>query len=488
VADDREDIPKGYREIPEEEQKRAASLFEQGARVGAGNNFEYAIEMYLQGLGIDPEAVDAHTALREISLKRKASGGKPLGMLQGMKLKGGKDEKEAMLNAEKLLAYDPGNTDHMVNVLTNAHKGGYYDTVLWIGPELLRANKSSASSGGKSFLGSGFGGGQKESFDKYMILKNVYKDLGRYKEAAEAAEYASAMRPDDMDLAKERKDLSAYETMKKGQYDKARSFRDSVKDMQKQHDLFTQDTDIRTMDVLTKQIESAQAEWQADPGEYSKLSKLVDILIKTELPEHENRAIELLESAYENTKQYRYKFRVGQIRLAQLMRQERALRQAVGADPSNEAVKMEYRDFEKERTQQELEIFREFGENYPTEMSHQYNAAVRLYRLEQFSEAIPILQKARNDPKYRNDATIVLGRAFLDAGYVDEAIDTLRDLIESYELKGDTKSTDMTYWYGRALEQKGDTPTALQAYSRVAQWNFNYRDVQARIKKLRSGG
>ena len=63
----------------------------------------------------------------------------------------------------------------------------------------------------------------------------------------------------------------------------------------------------------------------------------------------------------------------------------------------------------------------------------------------------------------------MLGRAFLDAGYVHEAIDTLRDLIESYELKGDTKSIDMTYWYGRALEQKGDMQTALQAYSRVAQ-------------------
>jgi hypothetical protein len=60
VSDDREDIPKGYREIPEEEQKRAASLFQQGARVGAGNNFEYAIEMYLQGLAIDPEAVDPY--------------------------------------------------------------------------------------------------------------------------------------------------------------------------------------------------------------------------------------------------------------------------------------------------------------------------------------------------------------------------------------------------------------------------------------------
>jgi len=487
VADNTNDIPKGYREIPEDEQKRAATLFQQGDRVGAGNNFEYAIEMYIQGLSIDPEAIDAHQALRDISMKRKASGGKSLGMLQGMKLKGGKDEKEALLNAEKLLAYDPGNTDHMLTMLTQAEKGGYYDTVLWIGPILLRANKE-AGVGGKSFLGSGFGGGQKESFDKYIILKNVYKNLGRWKLAAEAAEYAAAMRPDDMDLATERKNLSAQETMTAGKYGSAKSFRDSVKDMQKQHDLFTKDTDIRTMDVLSKQITSAEAEWQADPNEYGKLSRLVDILAKTELPEYENRAIELLESHYEQSRQYRSKFRVGQIRLAQLTRQERGLRQAISADPSNEAIKAEYRDFTKDRAAQELAIYKEFAENYPTEMSHQYNVAIRLHRLEQFAEAIPVYQKARNDPKYRVEASVNLGRAFLDAGYVEEAVDTLRDLIEAYELKGDPKSIEMTYFYGKALEQKGDTPAAIQAYSRVAQWNFNYLDVQARIKRLRGGG
>jgi hypothetical protein len=46
----------------------------------------------------------------------------------------------------------------------------------------------------------------------------------------------------------------------------------------------------------------------------------------------------------------------------------------------------------------------------------------------------------------------------------------------------------MYYWYARGLELQGDRPTALKAYSQVAQWDFNYRDVQARIKNLRSGG
>jgi hypothetical protein len=74
----------------------------------------------------------------------------------------------------------------------------------------------------------------------------------------------------------------------------------------------------------------------------------------------------------------------------------------------------------------------------------------------------------------------------MEAGFMDEAVDTMRDAIDAYPIKGDPKSIDMTYYYGRALEAKGDTPAALKQYSQVAQWNFNYRDVQARIKALRT--
>src|SRR5436190_24027785 len=158
-------LPKGYRDIPEEDRRKAQVFFDRGNTVAGTGNYEYAIEMYLQGLAIDPEAVDAHQTLREISLKRKASGGKPLGMFQAMKLKGGKDEKEQLLNAEKLLAYDPGNTDHMVRMIQNAYKGGFYDTILWLGPILLLANKDSTGGGGPA------GCGQKQNYDKYIITK-----------------------------------------------------------------------------------------------------------------------------------------------------------------------------------------------------------------------------------------------------------------------------------------------------------------------------
>jgi len=466
-----EDLAKQYKAIPKEDQEKAAQFFTRGQTVANTGNFEYAIEMYLQGLAIDPESSEAHQQLRDFSLKRKASGGKALGMFQAMKLKGGKDEKEALLNAEKLLAYDPGNTNHMVTLLQAALRGGFFDTVLWIGPILLRANKDS---------------GKGESFDKYILLKNAYKMLERYKEATEAAQFAAAMRPDDMDLGKELKDLASWQTMAAGKYGSAKSFRESVRDMDKQHRLMEGDTDVRTADMMSRQIAEAEAEWQAEPNEPGKIGKLVDLLVKLEQPESDQRAIEILEAAFENSRQYRFKFRIGQIRISQLARQERNLRQAVAQNPGDESIKREYNDFAKERAEQELQIYQEAAENYPTDSGLRYNVAVRMFQLGHHNDAIPIFQQARSDPKYRTDASVALGRSFLDAGFVDEAVDTFRELIEGYELKGDAKSVMMTYWYGRALEQKGDVQAALKAYSQVAQWNFNYLDVQARIKRLRS--
>ena len=58
-------------------------------------------------------------------MKRKASGGKDLGMMEKMKLKRPtKDDRQNMLNAEKLLSYEPGNPDHMVDDPSECPQGG----------------------------------------------------------------------------------------------------------------------------------------------------------------------------------------------------------------------------------------------------------------------------------------------------------------------------------------------------------------------------
>lgn len=466
------EIPEGYRAVPPEEQKKAEAFFTRGRTVADTGNYDYAIEMYLQGLSIDPENVEAHKELRDIALKRKASGGKTLGMFEAMKLRRPtKDDKQNMLNAERLLAFDPGNTDVMVALMQSAHRAGFYDTVLWIGPILSQANVDS----------------NKPSYAQFMILKDVYKDLKQWKLATDACQYAAQLRPDNMDLQSELKDLGAQHIMDKGGYQTATSFRESIRDMEGQKKLIDADKDVMDLGILERAVRDAEEEWKADPDDMAKLGKLVDALERTEDANHENRALELLEDAFKKTRQFKYRQRSGKIKMSQMRRMERSLRAAVQGSPGDEQLKKEYAQFLQEQAEFELAEYTLWSEHYPTEMQYRYEQAVRLFKLRRYDQAIPNLQNARSDPRYRFDAGLLLGQAFLMAGFVEEAIETLGELIESYQLQGDAKSKEMYYWQARGLEQKGDLQSALQRYSKVAQWDFNYRDVQQRIRKLRSG-
>jgi len=464
------ELPPGYQDIPDEDRARAQTLFEKGKRTADTNNFEYSIEMYLQGLNIDPENTDAHQALREISLKRKASGGKPLGMRDKWNLKKG-DDKQNLINAEKLLSYDPGDLGNMVAVFQAAYKAGFYDTVMWIGKIAMQANITKPKG---------------PDFKTFIILRDIYKGLEQWQEAVDACNWAAKLKPDDMDLQKESNDLGVQLTMLKGKYGVAKSFRESVRDSDKQRDLQRMDSDVRTDDMMAHQIAAAKAEYTAEPNEPGKISKYVDALRKAENLEYENDAIELLEETFKKTGQFRWRKTAGEIKLVQMTRMERSMRQAFQANPADEELKKQYAAFRKERAEEELKEYTLWAENYPTEASYRFQMASRLFDLHRYQEAIPIFQNVRQDPKYRSEAALMLGRAFFEAGFSDEAVDTLHNVMDAYQIKGDTKHKDITYWYARALEGKGDIPAALKSYSQVAMIDFNYRDVQARIKTLKN--
>lgn len=464
-------LPPGYRAIPPEDQKKAQVFFDRGRTVADTGNFEYGIELYLQGLHVDPENVDAHQYMREMSLKRKASKGKDLGMMERMKL--GKTSKEDfktnMLNAEKMLAYEPGDTSRMLSVFQNAIKAGYYDTALWIGGVLMKANVES----------------QKPDIKLYLALKDGYKSFEQWKLAVEACDQALRLRQDDMDLQKELKDLSAQRTMTEGKYGVAKSFRDSIRDMDKQQDLLAGERDFKSDDFLIRKAKEAEIDWGSSPEDMILFSKYIEALKATESAEYENKAIEQLDLMHKKTRQFKWRQKLGEIKMIQLSRMERVLRADAQRDPE---MKKEYVQFLREKAGQEMAEYQLIVENYPTDTTARFNVAQRMFQLGQYQESIPVFQQVRQDPKYRVNGSVLLGRAFLESGFADEAVETLKTVLDEYPAKGDERSLEMYYWYGRALETMNDVPGAIKQYSQVAQVKFEYRDVQERIKRLRSGG
>lgn len=464
VADESDNL------TPDADRKKAQRLFEHARKVADTGQHDYAIELYIQGLSFDPENIEMHTELRRISLTRKATGGKPLGTFKAMPLKKtGKDQKQNLLNAETLLAYDPGNLTYMVNMLKAAQKGGFHKTALWIGPQVMRSNLEG-----------------KQDTSIFLMLKELYKEIGEYKLASEALNYAAASRPDDAELQHELRELAAQMTIKGGGYGAGGDFRKSMRDADKQRALQEDEADVRDTDAMAGQIARARQAYEESGHEPGKLMRLVESLAKTEDLGHENEAIELLEQAYKQTNSYRFRYNAEEIKLKQMLRFERSLRDQIEEKPDDESLKKALAEQAQERLVAELKHYQRAAKAYPTDLRLKYEVGKRLFESGQYDEAIPVLQQAQNDAKYREEALILLGRAFLEAGFVEEAADTLRGRIESYQIEGDTKAKEMYYWYGRSLEVKGDTAEATKAYSKIAQWDFGYRDVQNRIRELRA--
>lgn len=464
------ELSDGYKNVSPEDAKKAKVFFDRAKVVADTGNYDYGIEMYLQGLRFDPDLTAAHKALQAVSLIRKGTGGKPMGMKDRWSLpKVAKDDhKQAMLNAEKQLSYDPGNVDHMLAVLTSAQKGGFYETVIWIGDLLSRA----------------LAGLPKPDISKYTTLKDVFVAIGDYNRAMDALAVVVRANPADMDLSQEMKDLGTKATIKKGRYEEG-DFRSSMRDVDAQKKLLVQDQDIRTLDAMAKPIADAEADFAAEPGDAGKFARLVELLKKTETEEYENRAIGLLDQRFLESKAYKFKQQAGLIRIAQMGRRERALREDLHQKSGDAQALKNLQDFLRYRYEQELAYFRETSANYPTDSASKFETGKRLFLLGQFEESIGVFQDVRNDPKYRADASTLLGRAFLSAQFYDEAVDTLQAAVDAYPIKGDEKAIELYYWLARGFEEQGNIPGAIKTYSQVAQWRFTFRDVQARIKRLR---
>src|SRR5277367_1915063 len=107
---------------------KGKAFFDRAKTVTVTGNYDYAIDMYIEGLNREPFNLEEHKNLREVGFRRKVSGGKAPGGLLGVKTPyKGKTPKEAMLNGEYILAKDVGNIPAMLQIFRNAVAGEWLD-------------------------------------------------------------------------------------------------------------------------------------------------------------------------------------------------------------------------------------------------------------------------------------------------------------------------------------------------------------------------
>jgi len=450
---------------------KAGMFFKRASELASAGNFDYAIDMYLEGLKRAPDDVErGHKQLRQLALARQVKGGKKPSMMEKVKRMRAKQPIEKLINSSYLFAKDPDNLSYAEGILKAATEGGYEKTIMWIADQIFRANNSA----------------DRPSANTYVLLKDSYSAIGRWDRALAACQKAVQLRPDDGELAEESRRLSAELTVSKGRYDQAGDFRKSVKDMEHQQKILAEDGRIaKSEQDRESEVETARRKLREEPDVPQRVFNLVNALVDIGDDKYDEEAIELLEKYYENKKDFSFKQRANEIRISNTKRKIRRVKEALENNPEDAKAKENLEKLKESLKKTELEHYRLCAENYPTDTRIKYEYGVRLLENGKYDDAIPLFQRAQKDPRTKIPAMSKMGLCFYMKQWYQDAIDIFNQAVESYEISDDNVAKELRYNLARAYEKEGKTDQALDIYRKLAQLDFGYKDVRKRVDELR---
>jgi len=447
--------------IAESTKGKGKAFFERAEQVAETGNWDFAIEMYVEGIRREPGSVErGHKPLRQVAMSRKAQGGKGPGMMDTIKRRAGKDPVENLANASFLLAKDPGSVQNMAQLLRAAEKLELTEVMHWISGILLETQRQAKKPNKKILVA---------IMKAFIVVKD-------FRLAIEACDMARAVDPKDGELGQASRQLAAQFTIQRGNYEEdGTDFTKRVANMKRQQELMEEDSMVQDEAYLLEQIKKARQEYLESPKVAGKINSLVDALLKMENESYENEAIDVLSKAHKDLGAYRFKMRIGDIRVRQMTRRFRQLR--------DEGDKVGAAEQAKRQLAFELDEYKERAANYPTDLTVKYELGRRQFLAGQYDDAIASLQQAQRDPQRSRKARSFIGQSFMKKGWHREAAETFERALE-----GDITeeaSIELRYYLGCVLEEMDELDRAQEQYSMVAQIDYNYRDVRERIEGIR---
>jgi len=449
---------------------KARAFFQRAQQVSRSENFDYAIELYLDGLRCAPDALEqGHLELHNLALTRQARGGKRPSVMEKARRLRAKGPLEKMLNAEYLFAKDPDHLPYAETMLKAAVQGEYKKTAQWLADFIFGANNEA----------------DKPSFKTYLLLKDCYYRLGFFNGAVAACQKAAQIRPENSQLDDELKQLAAEMAVSRGKYDQGGNFRQSLKDRKGQEELQARSAMLKSDQYRQSVVEQARSALQQEPELPKNIFNLANALTEQQTDEAENEAVELLIDAYQNKKDFGFKQQAEKIKINQLKRKIRQGKASLEKNPDDTQAKSELTALVRKFNRTELELYRECVENYPTDMQLKYEYGIRLFRNKKFDDAIPLFQDAQKDPRHKIAAMNKIGLCFFMKEWFTDAIDLFNRAIEQYDVSDDGTAKELRYNLARAYERDGQEAQALENYRKIAQMDFSYKDVRRRIGDLR---
>jgi tetratricopeptide (TPR) repeat protein len=376
-----------------------------------------------------------------------------------------KDPKRAIEMLEKVLEDEPYNRQANVTLKEAATAAGWPEIGVFALRTLLEEN----------------------SRDVRVLqeLGRLYHELGENDHEVEVYNQIIEINQLDAEALRLGKDSAAHASMKSGGWTEAESFRDLIKDKEMAISLEQQSRIRLTGESLEQQIAETHARHKAEPKNVDLVRRLG---VLNEEKEDLEAAIGWYQCAADLTKGADTGLvrKVSDLKIKCLDREITAHEEFLSSHDSAHELHAKTSEELKAAKAKRAEILnaeaRERIARNPTDLQLRFELGEHLVGASRFREAVPELQRSRQNPHARLKAMNLLGCCYGELGMLDLATKQLEEASKEV-LSMDAIKKEIVYNLGLVYERMGDLEKSLACMKQIYEVEHGYKDVATRVER-----
>jgi tetratricopeptide (TPR) repeat protein len=434
-------------------------------------NFGYAISL-LQGILMqEPQFLTGRQLLRRTEVTKSKSAKKsffnistaPITTMKAQReIK--KDPKRAVEMLEKILEEEPFNRQANLALKEAAMAAGWPEIGVFALRTLLESNPRDVK--------------------VLHELGRLHHELGESEQEVEVYNEITKINPLDAEALRLGKDASARASMTTGGWTQAVSYRDLIKDKEMAVSLEQQSRMQSTGESLDQQIAETYTLHQAEPANIDLARRLGAL---NEQKEDIEAAIGWYQYAADLTKGTDAGLirKVSDLKMKGFEREiavhEEFLATHGAKHEMYERKLEELRIAKMKRAEMRIDESRKRLERNPTDLQLRFELGEHLVNAGHFREALPELQRAKQNPNARLKAMNLLGRCYSELGMLDLAMKQFEEASKEI-LSMDAMKKEIVYNLGLVYQRMGEREKSLSCMKQIYEVDYGYRDVSQRVE------
>jgi tetratricopeptide (TPR) repeat protein len=315
-------------------------------------------------------------------------------------------------------------------------------------------------------------------------LGRLYHQLGDHENEVEVYNQISAIDPLDPQAIRLGKDALARASMKRGGWTEAESYRDLIKDKDEAISLEQQSRICLPGEAIDQQIAETYARQQAEPENLDFVRRLGAL---NEKKEDFEAAIRWYQYAADLTKGVDTGLlrRISDLKIKCLEHEIAAHEEFLSAHTSTDKLYSEKSEqlhtAKTNRAQIRIADAQERVARNPTDLQLRFELGENFFDAGRFRDAVPELQRARQNPHARLKAMNLLGCCYGELGMLDLAMKQREEASQEI-VSMDAMKKDIVYNLGIIYERMNETGKSLACMKQIYEVDYGYRDVAHRVE------